>query len=108
MPDRTTFDRQPTAVPALLERDRMFSHDAEGNAITRTRTCECGRRFTQRLLSARFLEIVEGQSKGALAAVRRDIPDYFVPVHCPPCERRDLGHAARRADFRRTDQEAAD
>lgn len=90
-----TFERQPTPVSDLVRQDRMFAHDEKGAPITRERSCECGARFTQTLLSERFLAIVERQSKRAIDAVTRDVPGYYVPKHCPPCERRDLGHNAR-------------
>lgn len=90
--------------PAIGADDPMFSKNAQGEVITRERSCECGRRFTQRLLSERFMGIVEKQGAKALELIKRDIPDYFVPVHCPPCERRDLGYSARRSSY----QEAAD
>lgn len=76
----------------------MFSVGANGKGVTRERACECGRRFTQRLLSERFLAIVEHRGQRAMGLMTQQIPGYFVPVHCPPCERRDLGHAARIAD----------
>lgn len=81
-----------------------FACDSAGNAISRERKCECGATFTQRLLSERFLGIVHKQGTGAMRAMERDVRDGFVPVHCPPCERRDLGMAARRAKY----AEAAD
>lgn len=72
--------------------DPMFAKNRAGEPITRERTCECGKPFTQRQLSAHFCEIVE--KVGGMNAVMRQIPDLFVPVHCPPCERRDLGRQA--------------
>ncbi len=88
----------PQSLATLTARDPMFSHDEKGNVISRERTCLCGRRFTQRLLSARFLAMCERQSRGAIDAVTRDVPDYFVPVNCPPCERRDIAMSGRVAD----------
>lgn len=73
--------------------DPMFAKNAAGEPITRARTCECGASFTQRQLSAHFCEIVE--KAGGIRAVMRQIPDLFVPVHCPPCERKDLGRQQR-------------
>lgn len=78
----------------------MFSTGANGKAISRDRSCECGQRFTQRLLSERFLAIVEKRGRRAMDLMTQQIPGYFVPVHCPSCERRDLGHAARIAEAR--------
>lgn len=67
-----------------------FGKDADGNEITRSATCLCGRVFAQRQLSARFMEMCEGRGAGAVRAVMRDIPDLFVPINCPSCERRQL------------------
>jgi uncharacterized Zn finger protein (UPF0148 family) len=36
----------------------------------------------------------EKQRGRALELVRKQIPGYYVPVHCPSCERRDLGRQA--------------
>jgi hypothetical protein len=87
-------------MAATLRGDPMFSHDAAGNPIIREAACECGRRFMQTLLSERFLSIAERQSARAIAAVTEQIPGFFVPVHCPKCERIDLGHTARVAEAR--------
>ncbi len=73
----------------LLAGDPMFASGSDG-PITRERTCECGTLFTQRLLSERFLTMVERAGRKALAAVSQQIPGYYVPVHCPRCERIDL------------------
>lgn len=70
--------------------DPMFSVDGKGETITRDRRCACGREYTQRLLSDRFLTMTEKHSYGAIQLVERAIPDMFVPVHCPRCERRDM------------------
>lgn len=91
--------RQPTNLAGAMALDPMFFRDADGKPVTRQRTCLCGRAFTQRLLSERFLAIVEKQSRKAIDVLSKQIPDFYVPVHCPPCERRDLGHAARLAEF---------
>lgn len=89
--------------------DPMFGLNAAGDPITRERTCECGKQFTQRQLSARFLEGVEKFSAGAIDAVSRQIPGYFVPVHCPPCERRDMHRQLRIEQIRLDEvQHAAD
>lgn len=85
----------PEQLSDALGRDPMFAHDEHGKPITREGRCECGRRFSQTLLSERFLGIVEAKSAAAIKAVTETIPGYFVPVHCPSCERRDLGMQAR-------------
>jgi hypothetical protein len=87
------------SISDVIASDPMFAHDEKGKTIVRERSCECGKRFTQRLLSARFLAIAERQGIGALRALQRGVPDFYVPVHCPPCERRDLGFAARRVGY---------
>lgn len=87
-------------VSDLLRGDPFFSHDANGNPITREATCECGAPFVQTLLSERFLSIVERQSPRAIAAIRQQIPGFFVPVFCPTCERRDLGFQARTDEYK--------
>lgn len=96
----STFERQPESLATIADRDPMFSHDETGKPIVRERICECGHRFTQRLLSERFLAIVERKGAKAMDLMRRDIPDFFVPKHCPPCERRDLGRHARMHEAR--------
>ena len=77
----------------------MFSADGNGQPITRNRTCECGRSFEQTLLSERFLEIVERHSGRAIQMLTQQIPGFFVPVHCPACERKDLGFQARKDEY---------
>lgn len=81
----------------------MFSRGANGDTVTRERSCECGRRFTQFQLSERFMLLAEGKSKNAAQLVAKQCPGLFVPVHCPACERRDLGHQSRLDDTRRYD-----
>jgi hypothetical protein len=76
----------------------MFQHRTDGSVVTRDTTCECGTAFQQAMLSERFMGIAE-KGGGALC-VTRDIPELYVPVHCPPCERKDLGRAARIAEAR--------
>jgi DNA-directed RNA polymerase subunit M/transcription elongation factor TFIIS len=89
--------RKKDAAPKLetppTAHDPMFAVRSDGEPITRQRTCECGTAFTQRLLSERFCTAVE--AAGGMRAVLRQIPDLYVPVHCPRCERIDLGRQAR-------------
>lgn len=92
-------ERKPVDLAEVIQRDRMFSHDEKGKPVTRPKVCECGASFTQRLLSERFMAIVERRGHKALALMREQVPDYFVPVHCPKCERTDLGMQARRASY---------
>lgn len=91
--------RKPVEVADVIQRDRMFGHDANGRPIIRQAVCECGKSFTQCQLSERFMAIVERRGGRALELMRRDVPDYFVPVHCPPCERIDLGQSQRRTSY---------
>lgn len=91
---------RPESVAALMGRSPWFSHDAEGNVVRRERTCECGKTFAQTLLSERFLTMCERQSRACLNAVTQQIPGYFVPVHCPHCERIDVGRWAHIAESR--------
>lgn len=93
---------KPEQVPAALAHDSMFAIRDDGEAITREQTCECGQQFTQRLLSARFMAAVEHHSRHAAHLVTQQIPGLFVPVHCPPCERRDLTFGSRIADARQS------
>lgn len=79
-----------TSLAAAIAGDKTFGLGADGKQITRERTCECGQRFTQIQLSERFLTIAETFSAQAIAAVTRQIPGFYVPVHCPRCERVDL------------------
>lgn len=69
----------------------------------RDATCECGKPFEQRQLTERFMSVVEKFGAGAIQAMTRDVPDLFVPVHCPSCERRDIGRHARLHEFRRVE-----
>ncbi len=68
-------------------------HQHSGQPITRESRCECGKVFSQSLLSAKQCEAWE--ARGIMGLVLRQIPDLYVPVHCPKCERRDLAHQAR-------------
>lgn len=61
--------------------------------VTRAKTCDCGAEFTQYQMAMSELESLERM--GHLKTFLRKIPDAFVPVHCPPCERNDLDRQAR-------------
>jgi hypothetical protein len=86
---------KPDSLADAIAGDPMFSVDEKGRPVMRQRTCGCGRGYTQRLLSERFLGIVEKQSKRAIGFLSEQIPGFWVPVHCPSCESRDLGRQAR-------------
>lgn len=99
------------STPTMVGFDSpMFAKDAQGRPITRDRTCLCGRRYTQGLLSERFLAMIERAGTKAQQAFARQVPDFYVPVECPRCERRAIGHEARKAGepFFVTRSEAAD
>ena len=74
-----------------------FAKTAEDAPITRKALCLCGREFVQGLLSKRFTDAVERQGQRAVSEVLRQIPELYVPVNCPSCERRAIAHEARRA-----------
>lgn len=74
-----------------------FSKDAAGRPITRERACVCGRPYVQALLSDRVLKMVERRGPDAVRKFMAQIPELYVPVECPTCERRSLGHEARKA-----------
>lgn len=86
---------QPESLAQQMRHNPWFAHDANGDPITRERSCECGVRFTQRLLSERFFRVIQNQGKRCLELFEKQIPQGYVPVHCPKCERRDIGHQAR-------------
>lgn len=74
-------------------------HPSAGQVITRPALCGvCAKAFTQSLLSARFLAAVEKRGDSAMRLLARQIPDYYVPVYCPVCERAALGHEARKVE----------
>ena len=95
-----------------MQGNPAFAHDTAGNVMTRQRSCECGRKFTQVLLSERFYNIIAKRGQRALDMFNRQIPGGYVPVHCPSCERRDLGRQARldesRVEYQQPFGEAAD
>lgn len=90
---------KPTELASAMASDPTFAHDASGTPITRQQACACGTRFTQRQLSERFLKIIEKRGPHAMALMQHQIPDFFVPVHCPKCERVDLGQRARLSGY---------
>jgi len=104
-------------VAAIIAKDRMFAHAENGDPITRERKCLCGRTYRQTLLSADFMRLVESRGQHAVDVFVKQIPDMYVPVHCPVCERHDIGNHAKRAaihhhagnpDFYDGDRDAAD
>lgn len=87
--------RQPATVAEVLAHDPTFALDEKGDPITRERKCLCGRSYTQRLVSSRLMRLVETRGDSGFAAFTKQIPDGYVPVHCPSCERRDLERQTR-------------
>lgn len=90
--------RQPESMANIMRGDPMFAHHDDGTLVTRETTCECGTSFSQAMLSARFMAICE--KAGAHRSVMQQIPELYVPVHCPPCERKDIGRWGRIAEAR--------
>lgn len=99
MPDelpQETTPRAPLEDPARISQfvgRGMFAYRAgeDGKAATpveRQATCECGRTFTQSLMAPSELAALERM--GRIKTFMQQIPDCFVPVHCPACERRQL------------------
>lgn len=68
----------------------------------RSQRCECGRDFRQSKISERFLTVARHWAKnsGQRAAIDKQIPDGWVPLFCPPCERIQIGHEASVAETR--------
>jgi hypothetical protein len=68
----------------------------DNTPITREATCVCGKPFTQSILSERYLASLERMGK--VDAVARQLPGFWLPKYCPPCERKDIALEARRVD----------
>lgn len=92
--------RRATTVGAEIRMDPMFSHDVDGHVVERRARCECGRVFRQVLLSERFLTIVERQGPHAVERFMRQVPQMYVPVFCPRCERADIKRQAMIDNYR--------
>lgn len=104
-------------IAAMLRADRMFAHNDKGERIERARKCLCGRDYAQSLLSTDFMALVESRGQHAVDVFVRQIPDMYVPVFCPVCERHDIGNHAKRdaihhhagnPDYYDGDRDAAD
>lgn len=80
-------------VGPILFSSPMFAKK-DGMPVTRDRTCECGTPFTQALISWEYMESLEKHRPRAAELMLKQIPELYVPVHCPPCERRDITRQA--------------
>lgn len=69
----------------------------DGKTVTRENVCVCGKPYTQSILSERYLESLERMGK--IEAIAKQIPGFWVPKYCPPCERKDLTLEARRTEL---------
>jgi hypothetical protein len=74
----------------------ILQHRTDGTPVTRAMTCVCGQPFTQSILSERYLGSLERMGK--VEAVARQLPGFWLPKYCPPCERKDLALEARRIE----------
>lgn len=70
-------------------------HERAGQLIERSAVCECGAAFQQMQLSATWLETMERRRPRVIALLQDQAPGFWIPAHCPPCERVQLGHQAR-------------
>lgn len=68
-------------------------HDLAGRVIDRAAVCACRRQFTQYQLSVS--QCAAWERLGVMPNVLRQIPELYVPVHCPGCESKDLGRQAQ-------------
>jgi hypothetical protein len=78
----------------------ILQRRANGGHYTRGATCECGEPFTQFLVAEAFVQAAKQAGGRAFALLKEQVPDYYVPVFCPRCERKDLVLRQRRDAFR--------
>ena len=62
----------------------------DGRYVTRECVCKCGREFTQRQVSKKFVDKSLRPFGNALAQFQALAPTGFLPLNCIPCERRAL------------------
>jgi hypothetical protein len=86
---------QPVSVAECVAQSRMFAA-----GVTRPAVCDCGAEYVQRQLSPDALAIFRhpATNAGRVAAIDRECPGGWVPLHCPGCETLALGSAARRVE----------
>ena len=70
----------------------VLERNAAGGFVERNVWCGCGKAFVQCLMATKALESLERQGK--VDVVAKQIPGFWLPVHCPTCERIDLRHQA--------------
>ena len=75
----------------------ILERNAAGGFVQRQSTCCCGKEFTQSIMAATALESLERQGK--IDIIAKQIPGFWLPKHCPPCERKDLALEARRSEY---------
>ena len=100
----TTPGPKAVGQTGLLRREWFARYHGEhedegkrGKLVSRRRVCgRCATEHTQHLLSPAFLEAME--ARGCMALIRRQIPELYVPVMCPACERKDIAYWARVVD----------
>lgn len=88
--DGPTMTRDERAVRFDFFARYHGEHPKAGQRVQRQVTCHCGQVFTQQQLSAAYQELVDAAGERARRAMQAQIPDGFVPRHCPACERRTL------------------
>lgn len=72
----------------------------DGHEVTRRNTCGCGKEYTQWQISFRFVEsLAQGRGEKCAKMFLDCIPNGWVPVFCPSCERRDLNMLGNRVHF---------
>lgn len=91
-PNRTTGLTSIRDLPNTMFAVHPAGHEKAGMTVEREQTCRCGRVYTQSLLSNRELEAAARM--GVLDRMVRQIPDGYVPVECPACERKALTRQA--------------
>lgn len=67
-----------------------LAKDDKGKVVTRAATCECGESYKQSMLNPEFIDA----SPRVAQQFVRHIPDGWVPIYCPKCERLDLQRIA--------------
>ena len=92
MPDKPAGLTSIRDLPNTMFAVYPPGHEQAGQLVERERTCACGRVYRQVLLSERELEAAARMR--VLDRITRQIPDGYVPVDCPACERKNLTRQA--------------